>query len=154
MKRTPLRRKTPLLPKPGKHSAKRKPLPKRNPERYAKRHAEQFGEQAALCRMLPCRACWAPACAYHLVAARFASVVFETAISTTGPAICEAHHEPPRSCGGKDADTVPLCTAHHRERHNIGRRAFEAKYQIDLQRTAAELRVIVEAARSEAVPAE
>lgn len=43
MKRTQLKRKTPLRPV--------------NPERRAKRKAKQFGPQANLCRRLPCAAC-------------------------------------------------------------------------------------------------
>lgn len=43
MKRTQLKRKTPLR--------------QINPERRAKRKAEQFGPQAKLCRRLPCAAC-------------------------------------------------------------------------------------------------
>lgn len=46
MKRTQLKRKTPLRPV--------------NPERRAKRKAEQFGPQAKLCRRLPCAACGRP----------------------------------------------------------------------------------------------
>ena len=44
----------------------------------------------------------------------------------------EAHHEPPRSAGGIDTDTLPLCDAHHDERHDrVGRRQFWERYRID-----------------------
>lgn len=46
MKRTQLKRKTPLR--------------KVNPKRRAKRKAEQFAAQAELCRRLPCAACGRP----------------------------------------------------------------------------------------------
>lgn len=47
------------------------------------------------------------------------------------------HHEPPRSCGGRDRDTVPMCIEHHAERHAIGEREFCARHGIDLRELAA-----------------
>lgn len=35
-----------------------------------------------------------------------------------------------------DRWTVPLCHHHHREQHQIGHTAFDAKYSIDLRREA------------------
>lgn len=140
MKRTPIQRKTPLLPRPGKHQAKRKPIKKRNQARYAKLHAEQFGEQAALCRVLPCLAC---------VGRRFEQELYEPSVWWLGGAVCEAHHEPPRSCGGIDKDTVPLCRKHHHERHQHGLSAFEARYGLDVRAIAAVLHGLVEDATAQ-----
>lgn len=63
--------------------------------------AVAFGAQAALCRTLPC------SCGCARVP-------------------CDPHHEPPRSCGGSDADTLPLFRECHDERHRVGGRAFWA----------------------------
>lgn len=52
MKRSPLRRKTPL-----RNRTRINPL---NEERRAQRRAEEFGPQAELCRGLPCCVCFAP----------------------------------------------------------------------------------------------
>lgn len=93
------------LPKPKKREKKpkepkpRKPLKKRNEKRATSAHAEDFAIQAAACRGMPCYACGAP-----------------------GPS--QPHHEPPRSVGGSDADTVPLCIACHARRHAVGARPF------------------------------
>jgi hypothetical protein len=76
-----------------------KPLPKKNARRLAKRRAEEFGEQANVCRGLPCCACGPSLYGPDLLALAFMS---ETPIS-------DAHHAVTRGAGGKDADTVPLC---------------------------------------------
>lgn len=93
-----------------------KPIRKRNAVRWAKRHAVAFGPQSFECRERPCSVvgsdCWGP---------------------------IAAHHEPPRSCGGEDKDTVGLCRGHHRERHSIGERAFNEKYDTNLRQLAAAL---------------
>lgn len=89
MKRTQLKRKTPLKPNSKGPRKRVKPLRKVN----HKRHRKKFGKQADYVRKLPCCVCgseW--------------SVV--------------AHHEPKRSLGGKDADTLPLCVVHHHVRHS------------------------------------
>jgi len=38
-----------------------------------------------------------------------------------------------------DKFTAPLCADHHREQHQIGHRAFDAKYGLDLRALAEEL---------------
>lgn len=43
----------------------------------------------------------------------------------------DAHHVIPRSVGGSDYRTVPLCRKHHDEAHR-SRERFEAKYRVDL----------------------
>ena len=75
------------------------PLRKRNAKRAAARLARNFGPQAAWCRACYCQMCGKPP-------------------------PCDPHHEPSRSRGGSDEDTVPLCRACHRRRHQMGARAF------------------------------
>jgi hypothetical protein len=131
---------------------KRSPLPARkaplrrsrlspvNRKRRAKRRAECFGEQARLCRLLPCvvehgddwaKPEWVPWARDFL------------ASGCEFLPLSEPHHEPPRSCGGKDADCVPLSREKHRERHDIGRPAFEAKYGVDLRAIAARIHEVL-----------
>ena len=86
MRRSPLRRK--------------KPLARRNDERLAARRALAFGEQAELCRQMPCCACGAP--------------------PPSDPA-----HVPSRGAGGRDEDTVPLCRDCHGEQHMRGEWTFQ-----------------------------
>jgi hypothetical protein len=93
-----------------------------NRKRQAKRLAQDFGRQACLARMLPCAVCvpWDDSRVEAFDLAR----------------VSDPHHEPPRSAGGHDSDVMPLCRAHHQERHDIGRPAFEAKYAVDLRAIA------------------
>ena len=42
-------------------------------------------------------------------------------------------HLKTRGSGGSDLTCVPLCRRHHSERHAIGSRRFEQKYNIDFQ---------------------
>ena len=44
----------------------------------------------------------------------------------------EAHHVKTRAAGGGPDDVVPLCTAHHREFHDIGVRTFEDRHELDM----------------------
>ena len=66
-----------------------------NRERKARLQAEQFGAQAALCRMLPCCVCGAPP-----------------------PS--DPEHVRTRGAGGKDKDTAPMCRRCHQLRHDHG----------------------------------
>lgn len=109
MRRTALARKKTLSR--GRPLARRTAMRRQNRQRMKARRARDFGPQAELCRSFPCVACWAV---------------------PTVP-----HHEPPRSCGGHDSATVPLCDACHRERHDIGLRAFNKKHGVDLLHAAA-----------------
>lgn len=93
---TPLRRYTPMGRRVGPKQV--------NKKRKAKRFARDFGEQSDFVRTQPCCVC------LHECRAQ------------TSPT--EVHHEPPRSCGGRDRDTLPLCTEHHRRRHDIGVSSF------------------------------
>jgi hypothetical protein len=124
MKRTPLQRRTPIQ--------RRSRVKRFNAERMGKRRVQCFGEQAQLCRRLPCCVCrrkyWAMTVS-----------TFITCPNVQADDMCHAHHEPPRSCGGKDRDTVPLCFAHHHERHSIGRQEFEKKHNTNLRGIAAAL---------------
>ena len=116
MKASPLKRHTPLRRKTG--------VRRFNAKRRVARHVRDYGEQAERCRELPCSV-WGRVC--HRPPRVFCSF-----------GACEPHHEPPRSCGGRDRDTVPLCTAHHVERHTIGVDSFNEKYGVDLRGLAAE----------------
>lgn len=77
-----------------------------------RRRAAQCGPQAQLCRTLSC------ACG-------------------CGRGPCEAHHEPPRSRGGLDSDTVPLWWECHARRHRTTARKFWAG--LDLSAIKADL---------------
>ena len=61
----------------------------------------------------------------------------------TGERDVELHHEPPKSMGGgadwSDTKVVPLAPRLHRERHEIGLEAFEAKHGVVLADVIAEL---------------
>jgi hypothetical protein len=49
----------------------------------------------------------------------------------------ECAHVKPRSLGGDDvANTVPLCTAHHRQSHSRGVQTFQHLYSINLETKA------------------
>lgn len=131
MKRTALKRKTPL----ERHSRVRAV----NRARLAKRRAEAFGRQADLSRYMPCCACRP-----HSYAKRehiLSRMSQGAELQRCGPdhAYSEPHHEPPRSRGGKDADTVPLCPACHRERHDVGLAEFQRRHGIDLRGLASRL---------------
>ena len=96
-----------------------KRLRPRNAKRAARRKAECFGAQAAVCRTLTC-------CILHC------------------DEQAEPHHEPPRSCGGTDADCVPLCRQHHRQRHDMGRVSFWGAYGNDVTIEKYRVRALVE----------
>jgi hypothetical protein len=85
-----------------------------------RRRAAQFGPQAEQCRRLPCCAC--------------------------GGQPSEPHHEPPRSVGGKDEDTVPLCWYCHRLCHSwkAGRAAWWEMVGVDPSEVKRQVRREVE----------
>lgn len=93
----------------------------KNPERAAKARAEDFGDQAELCRLMRCTGC--------------------------GLAPCVPAHNPSRAAGGKDKDTAPLCDRCHRRQHDHGVRTYQREKGVDLLLTAAFLRVVVATAR-------
>ena len=98
---------------------KRSPLRQRG-RQYQKRHAEDFGPQAERCRGMPCCAC--------------------VALRLLQPGRTEAHHEPPRSTGGTDRDTLPLCGYHHRLRHSQGVDSFWRSVGLDPGQVLAHVR--------------
>jgi hypothetical protein len=93
VKRSPLKRRTPVKSV--------------NTKRRNRRREAEFGDQAGLCRTMPCCAC-----------------------GRSAPS--DPHHEPPRGSGGKDGDTVPLCRSCHILRHASGKRKLERMYGINL----------------------
>lgn len=89
----------------------RKRMKQRNEERHAHNHAQQFGDQAAACRRMPCVRCGrAPSLALH-----------------TAP-----HHEPPVSLGGKDSDTVPLCFGFPGSCHDLRGEMSPERFWVDV----------------------
>ena len=110
MKRTELKRKTPLRSKvAGLLEKVRAPLKKRNAKRQARRRADDdvYGSYFRYVKSLPC--------------------------SVRGEGQCfgevTGHHLKTVGSGGKDAgNLVPLCYGHHREIHDFGAQAFDAKY--------------------------
>lgn len=46
--------------------------------------------------------------------------------------VAQAHHTTSRGAGGSDFRAVPLCHAHHREFHRLGKLRFEEKHRVDL----------------------
>lgn len=105
MKRTPLKR--------GKPMKRRVRLRAVNWARLKARRAACFGPQAALCRSMPCLACWATP--------------------------CDPHHVLSRGAGGLDCHCVPLCRKHHSQFHSLGRLGFEQAWGVDLFHEAARL---------------
>jgi hypothetical protein len=108
MNRTPMKRRVPLDAKAG---LKRKAKLRKMGARSRARHKLVFGPQAKLCHDMPCCVC--------------------LEIGVKQRSRTEAHHEPPRSRGGIDTDTLPLCRDHHRRRHDKGAKTFWAEARID-----------------------
>ncbi len=122
-----MRRKTPLR--------RLTRLARVNRKRLAKRRAAQFGEQAELCRRLPCVVC---CCS---IDERFfddvVRYVLAGGLAKYGPS--DPHHTFTRGSGrGLDKHCVPLCRAHHGEL-DIGRLSFDRKHGVDLRAVAARL---------------
>jgi hypothetical protein len=119
MKRTtPLRRSSPL---PRGETPIKKRNAKRGGSRFPKRRDPAY---CAWIRTLPCllrevlTADWRPACAGRV----------------------ECAHVQSRGAGGDDvANTVPLCTHHHRRQHCLGIRGFQGLYGLRLAAIATRL---------------
>lgn len=86
------------------------PRARRTQDRRKEHEALVRGPQWQACHALPCYACGAEPAA---------------------GGINEAHHEPPVSVGGTDADCIPLCAACHRRRHQIGGARFWGELELD-----------------------
>ncbi len=102
------------------------------PDRKAKLLAEQFAEQANLCRHLPCAACNPGLYWPHLDAVEHYS----------RKRISDPHHTPTVGAGGKDRDTVPLCRRCHMRLDSPGNSeaALEDERGVPLRAVAAALR--------------
>lgn len=128
----------------------RKPLPKVNRKRKAKRHAAQFAEQAAIVRQMECCGC-APQ-RYRELHLAFAFAVARGRRANGWPERSQPHHEPSVGAGGIDKDTVPLCPDHHTlgpdAVHRIGVETFEAKFRIDIRAIAAAIQQLVSKERT------
>jgi hypothetical protein len=103
------------MPRPTKPLARKAPVKRENRKRAGERRAKAFGPQSRFCRTLPCCVC--------------------------GEVPSDPHHEPPRSVGGLDADTVPLCRKCHNRRHAQGAARF---WTVDWRAVRDELRGRVE----------
>lgn len=121
MKRTPLKRKTWL--NRGTKGLARTGGPKRgkgvnpvNRERRAKLREKQFGRHADFIRSLAC-----------------------VAQGSYCKGRIEVAHVKSRGAGGTAKDTVPMCWAHHKLQHWLGRDTFERMQGLDLAAIAAEL---------------
>lgn len=99
---------------------RRTPLRARNPKRAKKRHAQNFGPQASLCRKLQCPVC---------------VKLGEQQIGESVP-----HHDPTRAAGGTDRDTMPMCAIHHGDVHVCGRETFWTRVGLDPDKIIAEMR--------------
>lgn len=111
--------------------------------RARRRKARQFAGQADLCRKTACAACTSvlSACRTRGEHMQEARRLDEAGCRPMHP---EPHHEPSRGAGGTDRDTVPLCHAHHMERHRVGPE-FWGRYGLDVEKIKARLRAKVEA---------
>ncbi len=125
MKRSPLRRRTPLLAKSkldrgSSRLRRRSPVNPINRERRAKLYAKQFGSHADLIRALPCAAC-----------------------GHEPPS--HPHHVTTRGASGNAEQQIPLCAPDprmgyegcHEEVHRVGRITFQRIHNINFARTAA-----------------
>lgn len=118
LKKTPLRRKTPLKSKVVSWWEKvRKVLPKQNVKRAKKAKEEDFGPPGFV-EFVHRQGC---------VVARQART-FEGCL---GP--IQVAHVRSRGAGGSWRDTVPLCLGHHREQHSIGVKTFAKRHCLDLE---------------------
>ncbi len=128
--------------KPGKAPARGKRIRPVNPVRKAKLLAEQFGEQAELCRHLPCCACFPELYTPELRALDHWS---RTRIS-------DPHHSPTVGAGGS-RDTSPACRRCHRrlDSLNCSEAALEQERGMSFRATAALLAAHIERQRIRAL---
>lgn len=110
----------PLVPtEPPRERPRRWGLRRRNPERYAERHATAFGPCSRLARLTYCVV---PSC------------------RVAWPQKLEAAHVRSRGAGGADAgNVVGLCHLHHLWLHQHGIRSFEKRHQVSLEVAASRI---------------
>lgn len=121
LKRTPLRRRTPL--RPGGPLDRRTPLrvrvkiSPRNDERRRRLFLRAYGseERVAWIRRQPCAV---PGCGWRHG--------------------CHNAHVLSKGAGGTADDVVPLCGLHHHQQHQLGAQTFEERHGVDLCDLAAE----------------
>lgn len=117
MKRSP-------MPKRRKPIARGSNIRRRNEKRSRERRARNFGDEADILRLMPCRLSaampprglgWhAPGCRGDIVPAHVCS----------------------RGAGGGRFDIIPLCQGHHDEQHACGIETFATRYGLDLRAEA------------------
>jgi hypothetical protein len=111
MKRSPMPQRSKPMSR-GKALARSGRLSPRNRTRSTAARAQDFGEEAATVRLLPC-------------------TVLGCCVSP-----CQPAHVKSRGAGGGRFDIVPLCHDHHREQHRVGIKTFAAKHALDLRAEA------------------
>lgn len=118
--------------KRGGRIARKKRMPRVRPDRKAKLLAEQFGDQAELCRHLPCCACHPELYGPDLQALQYLTKRRQS----------DPHHSPTTGAGGKDGDTAPACRRCHRRLDSPGmsERALEEERGMSFRVVAARLR--------------
>jgi hypothetical protein len=117
--------------------------------RARRRKAQQFADQADLCRKTACCVCTA---ILGCCKTRDEKMDRARELDRGGfrPWHSAPHHEPPigRTNKAVDADTVPLCDAHHTERHSMPAADFWGRHGLDVEQIKARLRAQVEASRT------
>lgn len=80
-------------------------------------------------------------CPEHLVWVRTLPCAVPSCLSREDSQACHVRQNTGAGMGMKpgDAWAVPMCGCHHREQHQIGHAAFDAKYGINLRKLAEEL---------------
>jgi hypothetical protein len=111
LKRSPMPQRSKPMSR-GKGLARGARLSPRNRTRSTAARKQDFGEEAATVRLLPC-------------------TVLGCCVSP-----CQPAHVKSRGAGGGRFDIVPLCHEHHREQHSVGIKTFAAKYALDLRAEA------------------
>jgi len=115
-------------PKPEMRPKRAKrPVPKVNPVRAAKREARDFGEKGKWIRTLPC----------CCTGKRTGDWVVDPELGRTLVVIVAAHF-PSRGAGGRSQDLVPLADHLHRRGHDgKGQRALEKQFGRNFKNLAA-----------------
>lgn len=108
----------PLTPSEPPRAKERTGLPRVNRARLSARHAQAFGPQARLARLLPCVACGRPSTPTHPT---------------------QAAHVLSRGAGGRDSDVVPLCARCHHAQGTEGIETFQRRRNLDLPELARRL---------------
>ena len=111
----------PTQPKP------RRPVPKSNPARKAKRYEAAYGLKGQWIRGLPC------CCSGR----RTGDLIRQGAVRGVMVVVVAAHF-PSRGAGGDSQNLVPLADHLHRWAHDHGERALEKRFGVNFREFAAQ----------------